>query len=433
MSKKNLTRRDFIKLTGAAAAATAASALPAKSSVFAAPYVRRQGDPLRFAIQPGFEESMTNFLADQDFTGQTGIEVEIISRPRTPPEMITQMAAGAQAESSPYDIIDFEDELAITLSRAGWLLNLDDILPSGFWDDFPDGMLNSAETWCTYNGETFRIYHNFEVMLHWYRGDWFDEAGASPPTTWDELAALGATFTNEDEGVWAAMDGMQNGAFMNVYLAYMTLQAGGNSFDLGDEFRTALEFIYDLMYTHKTLNPASLQIEYDALNASYMADQVAYMRQWPYVYDVVRANEEWFSEEKLVLTLPPVGPGGKENSTYGAGWGWGIPLHTERQDEAAELLNFLVSNEGAAALAGTGNGWYLSARNSAMEVVGENEGLPAALKWYSDEGVVGVRPFHENFVEALTILEESASAYLTNQVSLDDSIDQARSRLDRLE
>jgi multiple sugar transport system substrate-binding protein len=429
MSKNNLSRRKFLKLTGAA---TAVGVTQIKQPALAAPYVKRQAEPLKFAIQPGFEESMVAFLEEQDFTGQTGIAVDVLSRPRTPDEMITQMAAGAQAQSSPYDIIDFEDELAITMSRAGWILGLDDLLPADFWDDFPEGMTNATDIWARYQGETFRIYHNFEPMYHWYRKDWFDEAGATPPTTWDELAALGATFTDEDAGVWAVMDGLQSGAFLNVYLAYMTLQAGGNSFDVGDEYRTALEFIYDLMYTHKTLNPASLQIEYNGLNAAWMADQVAYMRQWPYVYDVVRANTEWFAEDKLVLTLPPVGPGGKENSTYGAGWGWGIPLHTQRQDEASELLNFLVAPENAAAMAATGNGWYLSARQSVLDVVGDNEGLPAALKLYSDEGVIGVRPFHENFVEALSILEESASAYLTNQISLDEAIEQAQSRLERL-
>jgi ABC-type glycerol-3-phosphate transport system substrate-binding protein len=456
MSKKTLTRRNFLKLTGAAAAAVAVGSTPGRQSALAFPYVRQQGDPIKFAIQPGFEESMLDFLEEQDFTGQTGIAVEVVSRPRTPDEMITQMAAGAQAENSPYDVIDFEDELAITMSRAGWIAGLDDLLPSDFWEDFPPTMINATETWCRYEGATFRIYHNYEPMYHWYRQDWFDEKGVTPPTTWDELAALGAIFTDEDAGVWAVMDGLQSGAFLNVYLAYMTLQAGGNSFDVGDEFRTALQFIYDLMYTHKTLNPASLQIEYNGLNAAYMADQVAYMRQWPYVYDVTlhnaiigchhqaymrqwpyvydvtRANTEWFSEEKLALTLPPVGPGGKENSTYAAGWGWGIPLHTQRLDEAKELLNFLVAPENAAAMAATGSGWYLSARNSVLAVVGENEGLPAALRLYSDAGVIGVRPFHENFVEALSILEESASAYLTNQISLDEAIDQAKSRLGRL-
>ncbi len=429
MSKYNLSRRKFLKLTGMAAAV---GAIQLQKPGLGVPYVKRQAEPLKFAIQPGFEESMIAFLEEQDFTEQTGIAVEVVSRPRTPDEMITQMAAGAQAQRSPYDIIDFEDELAITMSRAGWISGLDDLLPADFWDDFPEGMTNATDTWARYQGETFRIYHNFEPMYHWYRKDWFDEAGATPPTTWEELAALGAIFTDEAAGVWAVMDGLQSGAFLNVYLAYMTLQAGGNSFDVGDEYRTALEFIYDLMYTHKTLNPASLQIEYNGLNAAYMADQVAYMRQWPYVYDVVRANTEWFAEDKLVLTLPPVGPGGKENSTYGAGWGWGIPLHTQRKDEASELLNFLVAPENAAAMAATGNGWYLSARNSVLEVVGENEGLPAALKLYSNEGVIGVRPFHENFVEALSILEETASAYLTNQISLDDAIDQAKTRLERL-
>ncbi|MBC7293029.1 MAG: hypothetical protein H5T84_02780, partial [Thermoleophilia bacterium] len=76
--------------------------------------------------------------------------------------------------------------------------------------------------------------------------------------------------------------------------------------------------------------------------------------------------------------------------------------------------------------------WYLSARKSVLDAVGDQEGIPAALKMYSDAGVIGVRPFHEKFVEALSILEDSASAYLTNQISLDDAISQAQSRMGRL-
>jgi hypothetical protein len=52
---------------------------------------------------------------------------------------------------------------------------------------------------------------------------------------------------------------------------------------------------------------------------------------------------------------------------------------------------------------------------------------------YTDAGVIGVRPFHANFVEALTILEDTASAYLTNQMSLDDALEQTKAQLKDLE
>jgi hypothetical protein len=42
-------------------------------------------------------------------------------------------------------------------------------------------------------------------------------------------------------------DGLIKGAFLNVYLAWVTLQAGGNPFDVGEPYKMALEYINDLM------------------------------------------------------------------------------------------------------------------------------------------------------------------------------------------
>jgi ABC-type glycerol-3-phosphate transport system substrate-binding protein len=430
MSGNKLSRRDFLKLTGATAAAVATGSL-GKKSALAFPNIKRRREAIKLGVGGWAVESITALLEQLEFTKQTGIEVEVITRPGAPDEMITQIAAGAQANNSPYDVIDFEDELAITMSRAGWIRGLDDLLPSDFWEDWPEAMLAMVEVWDRYNGETFRIHHNYEACYWWYRKDWFDEKGVEVPKTWEEVAAMGEIFTDEEKGVWATVEGMASGAFLNVYLAWVTLQAGGNPFDVGEEFRTALQYIYDLMYTYKTLNPASLQKDYDQQNADYLADRVAFMRQWPFFWSISRGAKDWYAEGKAEIALPPVGPGGAANSTYAAGWGWGIPKHSRRQDEAAELVKFLIDKDNAVKMAQY-DVWYLSARHSVLAAVGDQEGIPAALKMYSDAGVIGTRPFHEKFVEALNVLEQAASAYLTKQISLDEAINQAQSRMARL-
>jgi multiple sugar transport system substrate-binding protein len=58
--------------------------------------------------------------------------------------------------------------------------------------------------------------------------------------------------------------------------------------------------------------------------------------------------------------------------------------------------------------------------------------LVKQLKMYTDAGVIGVRPFHPRFVEALTVLEDTASAFLTKQLTLDDTLKQAKEQLDGL-
>jgi multiple sugar transport system substrate-binding protein len=427
MSSK-LSRRDFLRLTGATAAAAATGGLTAKSRVFAGPNVIRRAKKITIGVGGWATDSMTKIFQEMDFTPTTGIEVEVATRPGTAPEMITQMAAAIQAKTSPYDVIDFEDEIAATFSRAHWLKGLDDLLPADFWDDFPQNMIDMRDVWDVYEGATFRIHHNYEACYWWYRKDWFDAKGVQVPTTWDEVAQMGAVFTDEANDVWATEDGLTSGGFLNVYLAWITLQAGGNPFDADDKYRTALEYIKSLM-DNKTLNPASLQKSYDQQNADYQADKVAFMRQWPYFYDLAHGDTEWYADGKAEIGLPPAGPVGQP-LTYVAGWGWGIPTTTENPDEAAELLKWLVDSKNAAEMVKY-NVWYLSARNSVLAAAG-TEGIPKYLKMYSDAGAIGVRPFHPKFVEALSILEEASSAYFTNQISLDDAVKQTKDRLSKL-
>jgi ABC-type glycerol-3-phosphate transport system substrate-binding protein len=369
---------------------------------------------------------MKDLLAQTDFTKQTNIEVEIVLRTDTKETELARLASAIQAGTSPYDIIDFEDELTTTFSRSGYVIGLDDILPADLWDDFSPAMVDYTKTWSSYNGETFRVIHNWEMPYWFYRKDWFDERGVAIPTTWDEVKAMGEEFTDEATGVWATEDGLIKGAFLNVYLAWVTLQAGGNPFDVGDEYKAALEYVHDLMYTSKALNPASLQKDYNTQNADYFADKVAFMRQWPYFGDVARGddNKAWFNEDKVAIGLPPVGPGGKGGSTYTAAWGFGIVKTAPNLAEAKELLSFLISNDTAVKAMEVGF-WFLNARKSVLAAAPADNWLVQQMKAYTDAGVIGVRPFHPRFVEALTVLEDSASAFLSNQISIDDSLKQA--------
>jgi multiple sugar transport system substrate-binding protein len=445
--KKTFSRREFLELAGVAAAGSVLAACAPAATPAAPPTSAPQPTPVppteapavttprkvRIAVGGWAEQNMKDLLAKTDFTKQTGIDVEIVLRTDTKETELTRLASAVQSGTSPYDIIDFEDELTTTLSRAGYVIGLDDLLPSDFWDDFSPEMIAYSKTWSTYNGETFRIIHNWEMPYWWYRKDWFDAKGVAVPTTWDEVKALGEVFTDESQGVWASEDGLIKGAFLNVYLAWITLQAGGNPFDVGPEYKTALEYIYDLMYTSKVLNPASLQKDYNQQNGDYVADKVAFMRQWPFFGDVARSedNKAWFSEDKVAVALPPAGPGGKAGSTYPAAWGFGIVKTSPNLAEAKELLKFLVSKDVAVEAMKVGF-WFLNARKSVLAAAPQDNWLVKQMKMYTDAGVIGVRPFHPSFVEALTILEDTAAAYLTKQISLDESLKQAKDQLAQL-
>jgi multiple sugar transport system substrate-binding protein len=444
--KNNVSRRDFMKVAGVVAAggvltacgvsATEAPATEAAAVATKAPAVATavptvlKGGKVRIAVGGWAEQNMKDLLDVTQFTKKTGIDVEIVLRTDTKETELARLSSAVQAGDTPYDILDFEDELTTTLSKAGYMLPLNDLIAQEVWDDFSSGMKDYTDVWSTNNGEVFRMIHNFEMPYWFYRKDLFDEKGVDVPKTWEEVAALGKVFTNESKGVWATEDGLIKGAFLNVYLAWITLQAGGNPFDVGPEYKQALEYINDLMYTSKALNPAALQKDYNQQNADYLADKVAFMRQWPFFGDVARSddNKAWFSEDKVAIALPPVGPGGPGGSTYAAGWGYGIVKNSPNLEPAKELFKFLISNEVSAEAVKVGF-WFLSGRKSVLAAAPADSWLVKQLKAYTEANVIGVRPYHPQFVEALTILEDTAAAYLTQQISLDESLKQASEQL----
>ena len=430
-----ISRRDFIKMAGlvAASGTLAACGVPATdappAAATTAPAVVKGGN-VRIAVGGWAEQNLKDLLAVTEFTKNTGINVEVVLRTDTKETELARLASAVQAGDTPYDILDFEDELTTTLSQAGYMLPLNDLISQEVWDDLSPSMKAYTDVWSTYNGEVFRMIHNWEMPYWFYRKDWFDERSVAVPTTWDEVKAMGSEFTDEAAGIWATEDGLIKGAFLNVYLAWITLQAGGNPFDVGPEYQESLEYIHDLMYTSKALNPASLQKDYNQQNGDYIADKVAFMRQWPFFGDVARSedNQAWFSEDKVAIGLPPVGPGGPGGSTYAAGWGWGIVKNSPNLEPAKELFKVLISNEAAAKAVDVGF-WFLSARKSVLEAAPADSWLVQALNMYTDADVIGVRPHHPQFVEALTILEDTAAAYLTEQISLEESMQQAKDQL----
>ncbi len=438
METVKTSRRAFLKLAGlTAAGATLAACAPVPQAAPKAAEPAKPADKPAEAPAPaaggkvviavgGWAQDTTKEVTDKLGFKDSGNTVDVQVRPGGA-ELTAMLTAGIASGASPYDVIDFEDEAATTYFKSGYFMPLDDLLEKDFWDDFPKPLMDMTERWDKLDGKTYRIHHNFEAQYSWYRKDWFDAKGVKPPETWDDLAALGKVFTDEGKSVYAIEEGLQ---VMSVYQGYLTLQAGGNIFDVDDKWKTALQFMYKLIYEDKAMNPASLQKGYDQQNADYTSDKVAYHRQWPFFYDVARSKKDWFKEEKAVICLPPVGPGGKANSTYAAGWGFGILKSAPNMDGAQKLLKFLVDKKNAGPMAKM-NTWWLSNRKSVLDTVGDT-GMAKYLKMYSDAGIVGTRPYHPKFVEASTKLDAATTAYLTKQIDLDAAIKQGQDAMKAL-
>ena len=420
----NLSRRTFLKGTaGSIAAALAASGNGGflSQSIFAPNIVRAQNNTVVFAIQEFTHDILREVLPQ--FEEATGLTVELEGGPVSGNDMLTRYAAQFASGESSVDLFSDADDSSPTFMRAGWVKPLNDIIPAETWDDFPASMQAHIDGFLSIDGVRYRIPHEFAVGYFFNRQDWLDERGLSAPTTWEELVEIGKEFTDADTGVWGTTDGLIKPALLYVYVAYLTAQSGGMVFDFDEATGEALQFLHDMIHTHKIFPETALNNDYSAQNELYMADKVAFMRQWPFFQGVAEGNAEWFAPEKLVITVPPAGPAGSKS--WIGGWGYSIPTYAPNSEGAEELIRFLTSTEIAPVLAEQ-QGFLLTPRTSILEVLDQENPLVQAMALYAEEDVFAARPFHARVAEAQTVVDDMASLFLSNQSSLSEVLEQGK-------
>lgn len=117
--KRTFSRREFLELAGATAAGSLLAAhLPAGTPAALAQETLVPATPavvgsrkVRIAVGGWAEQNTKDLLAKTEFSKQTGIDVEVVLRTDTKETELTRLAAAVQAGTSPYDVIDFEDEM----------------------------------------------------------------------------------------------------------------------------------------------------------------------------------------------------------------------------------------------------------------------------------------------------------------------------------
>lgn len=421
---RGMTRRMFLKGTAGSIAAALAANVPNNflTQGMFAPNLIRQNNTVVFAIQEFAQEAIQSVLPQ--FEADTGLTVQFEGGPVSGNDMLTRYSPAFASGTSPVDMFSDADDSSPTFMRAGWVMPLDEIIPQETWDDFPPSMQDHIRGFLSIDDVPYRIPHEFAVGYFFNRQDWLSERGLSVPTTWEEMVEVGKEVTDAENGVWATTDGLIKPALLYVYVAYLTAQAGGKVFEFDEGTAEALQFLYDMIHTHKIFPEEALNQDYTAQNNLYMGDKVWFMRQWPFFQGVAEDNEDWYVPEKMVISLPPAGPAGSKS--WIGGWGFSVPTYAPNPDGARELIRYLTSKEVAPELAKQ-QGFLLTPRYSILEALADSgDELIAAMGMYADNDVFAPRAFHPRVAEAQTVVDDMASLFLTNQASLSEVLEQGK-------
>jgi multiple sugar transport system substrate-binding protein len=434
VTTQGLSRRTFLKGSAAAIAAALASGYGggkfATQGIFGPRVVRAQSKEVVLALQSFAHDAIKSVLPD--FEKASGLTVKLESGPVSGNEMLTKYAPAFASGTSPVDVFSDADDDSPTFIRAGYILPLDDVIPQETWDDFPESMKGHIEAFLSFEGKPYRVPHEFAIGYFFTRKDWLDEKKLKAPTTWQEMIDIGKEVVDPGKGVWATTDGLIKPALLYVFVAYLTAQAGGKVFEFDDGVGQALQFLYDMIHTHKIFPEESLNQDYTAQNNLYFADKVWFMRQWPFFVGVAKGDDQkaWYKPEKLIIDLPPAGPAGSKSWT--GGWGWSVPKFAPNLDGAKELIKFLTNKDVALKLARQ-QGFLFPNRKSLTDALGkEGDVIAAAMGLYAEKNVISPRPFHPKVAEAQTVVDDAASQFLTKQLSLSEALKFGKDQMAKL-
>jgi multiple sugar transport system substrate-binding protein len=419
MSK--LSRRIFLKGTAAAIAAGLAGLDNGKISwqgVSRPTVIRAQTNEVILGIQEFAHEAMKNIL--QDFEEETGLQVRLENSTASGVDLLNRLTTAFEAQTSPFDVVSLSEEGMPRFMPRGWLESLENIITEETWGDFPSSLAEPIALWSSSEGVRYRVQHELAIGYFFTRQDWLTEKGLAAPTSWEEMIEIGLQFTDPANDKWGTTDGLARPGLMFVYVAHLATQAGGQVFEFDDPTAQALQFLYDMIYTHSIFPEAALTEDYTAQNNRYLADQVAFMRQWPFFQDAAQTITEWYTPEKVKIALPPTGPNSAR--TWSGGHGFSVPSYAPNKEGGLELIKYLTSNRIIARLARE-NAFFITPRNSVIEALGSQENpIVEALIAYSDADLIAPRPYHPRLAEAQTIVDDVAAGFLTQQASLSETI-----------
>ena len=257
-------------------------------------------------------------------------------------DQYAQLVTNLQAHSTVYDVMSLDVIWTAEFASSGW------ITPISSAPFQLDHFLRPAVATATYQGHLYAVPFTSNATLLYYRSDILKAAGAKPPTTWAQLAALAITVAPR-YGVAGYGSQFQAYEGLTVNFAETVQSAGGSLLSPAGtavtadspQARQALQFMVGGL--RKGWIPlAALGWNEEASRQAFEGGKLLFLSNWPYVYGDASqpAPGNKVAGKFAVTTLPGLhGPG---SSTLG-GANLAISAYAPHPATALAFIKFLTS------------------------------------------------------------------------------------------
>ena len=287
-----------------------------------------------------------------DFTEETGINIELLSNPYA--DTKTQIAAGAAAGTMA-DVVGLDGSWVYDFAKQESIANLTDLMTDAGYDD------SQLSDQIQVDGSTYMIpVVNFAYPLY-VNMDILEEAGVSEvPTTWSEfLDACDKITSNTDAAAFAiplsseAPNGIQN-QFMTWLWASggAMLEDGKPNLEGNEDLEKVVDFVKEMKDNGYLSDGAEAMKEQDMVNEfengrlAFMVDGISHL---------TLIKEESPDLNFDYAKMPVMDGYEGESGMDVANWGIGIAENCENKEEAWQFVEYLMSPEVNAKLAHLAN------------------------------------------------------------------------------
>jgi len=188
------------------------------------------------------------------------------------------------------------------------------------------------------------------VTVLWYRKDWFEREGKSPPQTWDELVQVTQHFKRYVGFPLVLAAGRRAGETTTYQLLPFLWSAGGDLLSQGrvtlDERAVlALTFIRDLVHKYRVVSPDVTSYSWDQPSRQFANGKAAMAMGGSYEKPLIQAEFGWDDKafrDKVGCIPVPAGPNGRQAAVAG-GMVYVIFRQSKNPKLALEVLKRVVA------------------------------------------------------------------------------------------
>jgi multiple sugar transport system substrate-binding protein len=341
-----LSRRDFLRLSGAS---LAGAALLGTAGCGGGGGQTGGVTNIVFSFGPDDSGTLTEVVNRFNEEYQGEIQAEYRKMPSDTGTYFNQIRTEFQSGASPIDVIGGDVVWPAQLAANGWILDLSDLFTEDMRSNFIDAAIDSV----TYKGKVWGVPWFTDAGLLWYRKDLVEASGYSEgPRTWSELKEM-ALKTSQDSGTefgFIFQGAQYEGAVVHG-LEHVWTHGGEVLTDAGEVVVNQAEPISALT-THRSMiedgvSPiAVVNYKEPETHTAFLNGSAVFCRNWPYMYGLLKdpAQSQVTPDQVEIATLPY----DESSESYSGLGGWNMYINAaagDKLDAIWEFIQFFTMND----------------------------------------------------------------------------------------